>query len=128
MSIHVQIVPPRLADIIRMRMPVGVKVSVVIPVYNAARYLDECVRSALDQTYADTEVIAVDDGSMDSSAEILGCYADHVRVFRKPNGGTASALNRGAREMSSEWFKWLSADDALKPHALEALAGAARSA
>ena len=100
----------------------------VIPVYNAERYLDECVLSALDQTHGDAEVIAVDDGSTDSSAEILGGYADRIRVIRKPNGGTASALNRGAREMSGEWFKWLSADDALKPHALEALAGAARSA
>ena len=108
-----------------MWMPAAVKVSIVIPVYNAERYLDECVLSALDQTHADAEVIAVDDGSTDSSAEILGGYADRVRVFRKPNGGTASALNRGAREMSGEWFKWLSADDALKPHALEALAGAA---
>ena len=119
---------PRLADITRMRAPAGVKVSVVIPVYNAEKYLDECVGSALDQTHGDAEVIAVDDGSTDSSAEVLDGYADRVRVIRKPNGGTASALNRGAREMSGEWFKWLSADDALKPHALEALAGAARSA
>ena len=97
------------------------KVSIVIPVYNAEKYLDECVRSALDQTYADTEVIAVDDGSTDSSAEILGGYADRVRVFCKPNGGTASALNRGARKMSGEWFKWLSADDLLRPRCIEVL-------
>ncbi len=102
------------------------KVSIVIPVYNAERYLDECVRSALDQTYGDTEVIAVDDGSTDSSAEILGGYADRVRVFRKENGGTSSALNYGYRRMDGAWFKWLSADDALKPHAVEALAGEAR--
>ena len=105
----------------------AVKVSIVIPVYNAERYLDECIMSALDQTYGDAEVIAVDDGSTDSSPEILGGYADRVRVFRKENGGTASALNYGYRRMSGAWFKWLSADDALKPHAVEALAAEARS-
>ena len=103
------------------------KVSVAIPVYNAERYLDECLRSVLDQTYGDTEVVAVDDGSTDSSAEMLDGYADRVRVFHKPNGGTASALNYAYRRMRGDWFKWLSADDALKPHAVEVLAGAARS-
>ena len=103
------------------------RVSIVIPVYNAEKYLDECIRSALDQTYADVEVVAVDDGSTDSSPEILDGYADRVRVFHKKNGGTASALNRAAREMSGDWFKWLSADDALKPHAVGTLIGGARS-
>ena len=103
------------------------RVTIAIPVYNAERYLDECLRSALDQTYRDTEVVAVDDGSTDSSADILDGYADRVRVFRKPNGGTASALNHAHRRMRGDWFKWLSADDALKPHAVEALAGAASS-
>ena len=100
---------------------VPMKVSVVIPVYNAERYLDSCIRSALDQTYPSTEVLAVDDGSTDTSPEILRGYADRIRVVSKPNGGTASALNRGAREMSGDWFKWLSADDILRPHAVEAL-------
>ena len=103
------------------------RVSIVIPAYNAERYLDECVRSALDQTYADTEIIAVDDGSTDSTPEILEGYADRIRVHRKKNGGTASALNLGYRKMSGDWFKWLSADDALKPRAVATLVGAARS-
>lgn len=103
------------------------KVSIVIPVYNAAPYLDECLRSALGQTYPNTEVIAVDDGSTDSSPEILGGYADRIRVYTKPNGGTATALNLGYRKMAGDWFKWLSADDLLKPHAVSTLAGAARS-
>ena len=94
--------------------------------YNAERYLDECIRSALDQTYSHTEIIAVDDGSTDTSAEILDGYADRIRVHRKENGGTASALNLGARRMSGDWFKWLSADDLLKPHAVATLAAGAR--
>ena len=101
------------------------KASIVIPVYNAERYLDECIRSALDQTHRDAEIIAVDDGSTDASLEILKAHSDRIRVYRKPNGGTASALNHGIRRMEGEWFKWHSADDLLKPHALEMLCGAA---
>lgn len=100
------------------------KVSIVIPVYNAERYLDECIRSALDQTHADTEVIAVDDGSTDGSAEMLKGYADRIQVVSKVNGGTASALNAGIARMEGRWFKWLSADDLLKPQAVETLAAA----
>ena len=98
----------------------------MVPVYNAERHVGECIESALAQTHADTEIIAVDDGSTDSSAEVLYGYADRIRVFQKPNGGTASALNYGRERMGGSWFKWLSADDALKPHAVEALARAAR--
>ena len=94
--------------------------------YNAERYLDECVQSALDQTHPDTEIIAVDDGSTDASPEILAGYGDRIRILSKPNGGTASALNAGIARMSSRWFKWLSADDLLYPHAVEALAAGAR--
>ena len=100
------------------------KVSIVIPVYNAERYLDECVQSALDQTHPDTEIIAVDDGSTDTSPEILAGYGDKIRILSKPNGGTASALNAGIARMSGRWFKWLSADDLLKPQAAEVLAAA----
>ena len=101
------------------------KASVVIPVYNAERYLDECIRSALDQTRRDAEIVAVNDGSTDASPEILEAYSDRISVYHKPNGGTASALNHGIRKMGGDWFKWHSADDLLKPHALETLCGAA---
>ena len=98
------------------------KATIAIPVYNAERFLDDCLRSALDQTERPAEIIAVDDGSTDSSGEILDGYADRVRVVHKPNGGAATALNRAASIMEGDWFKWLSADDLLKPHFLEALA------
>lgn len=101
------------------------RTTIAIPVYNAERFLDACLRSALDQTERPAEIIAVDDGSADSSGEILDGYADRVRVVHKPNGGAATALNRAARIMEGDWFKWLSADDLLKPHALEALAAEA---
>ena len=60
------------------------------------------MQSALDQTRPRPEIIAAADGLADTSAEILDCYADRIRVYRKPNGGTASALNLGARRMSDE--------------------------
>ena len=90
--------------------------------YNAAPYLDECLQSALGQTYPHTEVISVDDGSTDSSPEILKGYADRIRVLSKENGGTASAPSLRARCMSGDWPRWPSADDLLRPYAMAALA------
>ncbi|MDE2588041.1 MAG: glycosyltransferase, partial [Patescibacteria group bacterium] len=95
------------------------KVSIIIPVYNVEKYLNDCIRSALNQTYRDIEIIAIDDGSKDNSMRILEQYSDKIKVISKPNGGTASALNVGIKNMTGVWFKWLSADDVLYPNALE---------
>ncbi|SHO42680.1 Glycosyl transferase [Nitrosotalea sinensis] len=97
------------------------KVSVIIPVYNAEQYIREAVKSVLEQTYTDIEVIAVNDGSTDKSLEILREYENKIKVISKPNGGTASALNTGIKMMTGEWFKWLGADDILYPTAVEEL-------
>ena len=90
--------------------------------HNAGPYLDECVRSALGRTHPYTEIIAVDDGSTDTSPEILHSCADRIRVYSKEDGGTASALNLGARRMSGDRSGSLSADDLLRLHAMAALA------
>lgn len=97
------------------------KVSIVIPVYNAEKYLKECIESALNQTYTNVEVIAVNDGSTDNSLIILKQYSGKIKVISKSNGGTASALNLGIKEMTGDWFKWLSADDSLYPNAIQDL-------
>lgn len=102
------------------------KVSIVIPVYNAEKYLKECVESALNQTYKNVEVIAVNDGSTDNSLKILNEFSDKILIISKTNGGTASALNTGIRHMKGEWFKWLSADDSLYPTAIEELISEAK--
>lgn len=75
-------------------------VSVVISTYNYGRYLPLAVESVLAQSYRDFELVIVDDGSTDDTAEVVRRYLDHpqVRYFRKPNGGQASAKNRGIRE------------------------------
>ena len=97
------------------------KVSIIIPVYNAEKYLSECIESALNQTYQEIEVIAINDGSTDNSLKILEKYSDKIKIISKSNGGTASALNEGIRHMKGEWFKWLSADDSLYPNSVEEL-------
>jgi len=101
------------------------KVSIVIPVYNGETFLRECIESALNQTYKNIEVIAVDDGSTDKSPQILQEYSDRIKIITKKNGGTASALNAGIKMMTGEWFKWLSQDDILHNNAItELIAGA----
>jgi glycosyltransferase involved in cell wall biosynthesis len=90
-------------------------------VYNAEKYLRDCIESALNQTYKEIEIIAVNDGSTDNSLKILEKYADKIRIFSKQNGGTASAFNLGIKNMTGEWFKWLSADDVLYPNTIEEL-------
>ncbi|MDH3312666.1 MAG: glycosyltransferase [Nitrosopumilus sp.] len=97
------------------------KVSIVIPVYNAEKYLRECIESALNQTYKDIEIIAVDDGSHDNSLKILHMFKDKIKIISKKNGGTATALNEGIKKMTGQWFKWLSADDILYLNAVEEL-------
>lgn len=97
------------------------KVSIIIPIYNAEKYLDQCIKSALAQSYPNTEIIAIDDGSTDKSFEILQKYSDKIKIFQKANGGTASALNVGIDNMTGDWFKWASADDLLKPDAISLL-------
>lgn len=93
------------------------KVSIVIPVYNGSNYLRKAIDSALAQTYKNIEVIVVNDGSNDGgkTEEIAKSYGDKIRYFYKDNGGVASALNLGIREMTGEYFSWLSHDDLYYP-------------
>ena len=92
-------------------------VSIVIPVYNGANYLREAIESALAQSYRMLEIIVVNDGSEDDGAteRIALSYGDRIRYFSKPNGGVASALNLGIREMRGDYFSWLSHDDLYFP-------------
>jgi len=96
-------------------------VSIVIPVYNTEKFIKECIESVLRQTYDKIEVIAVDDGSTDNSLKILNQFSGKIKIISKSNGGTASALNAGIKEMKGEWFKWLSADDLLLPNSIQEL-------
>ena len=93
------------------------KVSIVIPVFNGSAYLGQAIDSALAQTYKNIEVIVVNDGSTDNgkTADIVKSYGDKIRYFQKDNGGVSSALNVGIKEMTGEYFSWLSHDDVYFP-------------
>src|SRR5215207_9425704 len=84
-------------------------VSVVIPCYNHAAYLDDTIRSALNQTYSPIEIIVVDDGSTDESAAVAGRYP--VRLLRQSNAGVATALNAGIRVSKGGFLSTLGSDD-----------------
>ena len=95
-------------------------VSVIVPVYNVAQYLPQCVDSILSQDYADLEVLLIDDGSTDASGEICDQYAaqdSRVRVIHQKNGGAAAAKNAGLRAASGDYLTFVDSDDYLEPNA-----------
>ncbi len=99
-------------------------VSVVVPVYKVEKYLAECIESVLAQTFADFELILVDDGSPDRSGEICDAYAtrdSRIRVFHKPNGGVTSARRLGVESARAEWICFADSDDKMFPQALAVL-------
>jgi len=102
-------------------------VSVVIPVYNSEKFLEECLDSILTQTYQNIEIIAVDDGSTDSSPDILERYSDKINIISQKNQGLASALNLGISKMKGDWFKWFSPDDVMYSNTIETLIDEAKS-
>jgi len=99
----------------------SMKVSIVLPVYNSEKYLKECIDSALNQTYQNIEVIAVNDGSTDNSEKILNSYSDKIKIINKKNGGIASAYNEGIKVMTGEWLKVFNHDDIMYPNAISEL-------
>ena len=97
-------------------------ISVIIPVYNMALYLDRCLNSVLSNTYHNLEVLCIDDGSTDESAEILGRYEasdSRVVVIPKRNGGVSSARNVGLDHMTGEFVTFIDADDYIHPRYFE---------
>lgn len=103
------------------------KISIIIPVYNKAEYIEKCVASCLAQTFADFEIIAVDDGSKDNDGQLLDAMAleDHrLRVIHTANGGVTAARKVGWEQAQGECVSFVDADDELLPDALQRLHGA----
>lgn len=97
-------------------------VSIILPVYNASTYLGECLDSLLNQTYGQLDIICVDDGSLDSSPQILADYASRdsrVRIITQENAGHAAARNVGLDAVKGEYLMFVDSDDAIVPHAIE---------
>ncbi len=106
-------------------------VSVIVPAWNSATTLDETLRSVSAQTYPNIEIIIVDDGSTDATADIAAAFCarePRARLIRKDNGGVGSARNRGIEVASGEWVAPIDADDLWHPTKIEKQAAAALSA
>src|SRR5215467_1639407 len=97
-------------------------VSIIINNYNYGRFLKDAINSALDQTYQKTEVIVVDDGSTDSSRQVITNYNGQIIAVLKDNGGQASALNAGFFQSHGEVVIFLDADDMVLPHTAQRMA------
>lgn len=99
-----------------------VKISVLIPVYNASEYLNDSISCLLNQTFEDIELICVNDGSKDDSLKLLNDFAskdNRVKVIDKENGGCGSARNRALEQASGEFVYFFDPDDIIEENALE---------
>lgn len=98
-------------------------ISCIVPMYNTEPYIERCIRSVLDQSYKNVEVIVVDDGSEDASLEFVkGLSLPHnVKLVEKSNGGVSSARNAGMREATGEYIFFLDSDDFLPPDSFKIL-------
>src|SRR5262247_2937258 len=104
----------------------GQRISVVVPFFNNVAFLGDCLASIAAQTYPDLQVIMVDDGSTDGSAEIARAQAaadPRFELISQPNGGPGSARNRGVAAATGEFLAFVDADDLLPPDAYATMLG-----
>jgi len=103
-----------------------IKVSIIIPVYNAEKYIREDLDSLLGQSLREIEVICVDDGSKDSSLKILEDYQrkdDRIKILKQENKGAGAARNEGMKEAKGDYLIFLDADDFFEKDMLEKSVG-----
>ncbi|WP_292402246.1 MULTISPECIES: glycosyltransferase family 2 protein [unclassified Methylophaga] len=94
-------------------------VSVVIPCFNRQEYIEQAINSALSQTYADIEIIVVDDGSTDSSIKVIERYGERVKLITQSNKGVSAARNTGFSSARGEFIIFLDSDDWLSEDIVE---------
>jgi glycosyltransferase involved in cell wall biosynthesis len=100
------------------------KISIIIPIYNVGKYLEQCVESILSQAFSDYEVILIDDGSTDNSGSICDRYADQydqIKTIHKENGGLSDARNVGLQHAAGEFILFVDADDYIFKDSLAAI-------
>lgn len=100
------------------------EISVIIPIFNAEKFLGKCLNSLLNQTFKDIEVIGVDDGSTDASYEIISSFSkedSRIRAYSKSNGGAPSAWQYGIERATGDYLIFLDADDWIEPDMYEIL-------
>ncbi|MBQ8784417.1 MAG: glycosyltransferase family 2 protein [Alphaproteobacteria bacterium] len=97
-------------------------VTVVIPVYNVEKYLEQCLDSVINQTYKDIEIICINDGSTDNSITILEKYAlsdNRIKIISQTNQGISAARNAGIKVATGKYITFLDSDDFLSRDAIE---------
>ncbi len=102
----------------------NIKISVIIPVYNAEKYLDDCIKSVIMQTLSEWELILVNDGSKDNSSEICDKYArldSRIKAIHKENAGVSVARNTGIENATGEFIGFIDADDTVLPDFFECM-------
>ena len=107
------------------------ELSIIVPIYKVEKYLDECIRSLLQQTFTDFELILVDDGSPDACPQICDAAAEkdsRVRVIHQKNGGLSAARNTGIEAARGNWLGFVDSDDFVAPDMYEKLYHAAVNA
>ena len=105
----------------------GEKISVIVPVYNVENYLERCVESILQQTYAHFELILINDGSTDSSGQIcdyLASQSENIKVYHIENAGVSNARNVGIQLATGAWITFIDSDDFVTQDYLATLASA----
>jgi glycosyltransferase involved in cell wall biosynthesis len=116
-TINIQVKPLSELSADKKHMANSPPVSVIIPAYNAGAYIEEAIRSVLDQDYPDLDVIVVDDGSTDGTAERVAAFAPHVQCLRQRNSGGYPGVprNTGMQQCRGEFICFLDADDIMCP-------------
>lgn len=103
-----------------------IRISVIVPAYNAEKSIERCVRSVLNQDFKDFELFVVNDGSMDGTIEIVHRLMEEdsrITLINQDNGGEMAARAAGIRESRGEWIYFVDADDAIMSDALSPYSG-----
>lgn len=99
-------------------------ISIIIPIYNIEQYLARCLDSIISQTYTELEIVCIDDGSTDTSAQVCKQYMkkdNRIKYYYIPNGGVSNARNYALTLINGEWFSFIDGDDWIEPNFFETL-------